>query len=243
MHTPASQRGFTFIELVMFIVIVGIAVSAITLLFIQNVRYSADPLIRQKSIAVAKAYMDEIVRKRWDELSPEGGGCIDTTATSNCDPKWQANTAYNVGDRAQPLNLPFNSHIYEVVATSGNNRSGGTEPAWPTDGTTVIDNNVTWQDLDAPAIGANSTELRYQFDDVDDYHGTNDSPPQFPNSNDAVDGESPMPGYDGFRVTVSVGHPATAWEGIAVEDVKQVDLDVHSPTGETMTFRIYRVNY
>jgi hypothetical protein len=225
----------------MFIVIVGIAVSAITLLFVQNVRYSADPLIRQKSIAVARAYMDEIVRKRWDELSPEGGGCIDTTATSNCDPKWQANTAYNVGDRAQPLT--FNSHIYEVVGTSGNNKSSGTEPAWPTDGSTFADNNVTWQDLGAPAIGVNGVELRYQFDDVDDYHGTDDDdPPQYPDSIDAA-GKSPMPGYDGFRVTVTVGHPDTAWEGIAAQDVKQIDLEVHSPTGETMTFRLYRVNY
>jgi hypothetical protein len=52
-----------------------------------------------------------------------------------------------------------------------------------------------------------------------------------------------MPGYDGFRVTVTVGHPDTAWEGIAAQDVKQIDLEVHSPTGETMTFRLYRVNY
>lgn len=68
------DRGFTLIELVMFIIIVGIAVSAVTLQFSQNVRHSADPLLRQQAITIAHTYLDEITSKRWDENTPDGGG-------------------------------------------------------------------------------------------------------------------------------------------------------------------------
>jgi len=72
----ATQRGFTLIELVMFIIIVGIAVSAVTLQFSQNVRHSADPLLRQQAIAIAHIYLDEITSKKWDENTPDGGGSV-----------------------------------------------------------------------------------------------------------------------------------------------------------------------
>jgi prepilin-type N-terminal cleavage/methylation domain-containing protein len=237
MRAPTKQHGFTFIELLMFIVIVGIAASAISLLFAKNVQHSADPLIRQKSIAVAKAYFDEIVRKRWDELSPEGGGCIDTT-THVCEASWQANTRYEVGQRVRPT--AFNSHIYEVSAISGNAKSGAGEPSWPTGGGTVVDGNVTWTDLGTPAIGADGTELRWQYDDVDDYHNINESP-QYPDSTDAVDGKSPMAGYGDFTVTIAVSR--SAWEGLNQNDVKKVDLTVTASNGEALTFTLYRVNY
>jgi MSHA pilin protein MshD len=243
MHAATRQRGFTFIELVMFIVIVGIAVTAVTLLFVQNVRYSADPLIRQKLIAVAKAYTDEIVRKKWDELTPDGGGCIDTTSF-NCETTWQANTAYQVGDRVRPIT--FNNHIYEVTAIVSPGRSGAAEPLpWNVAGGTTGDGTVTWQDLGAPTIGVDGGELRWQYDDVDDYNAlsvTPDSPPQFPDPADLANGMSPMPGYSGYTVTVQVTR--VAWGGYNANDVKQIVLTVGAPNGgESMTFTLYRVNY
>lgn len=60
MHTAIKQRGFNLIELVLFIVIVGIAVAAITVQFSQNVQHSAEPLLRQKALAVAHGHMDSI---------------------------------------------------------------------------------------------------------------------------------------------------------------------------------------
>lgn len=60
MRTVIKPGGFTLIELVLFIVIVGIAVSAIGVQFSQNVQHSAEPLLRQKSLAVAHGHMDAI---------------------------------------------------------------------------------------------------------------------------------------------------------------------------------------
>ncbi len=74
------QSGYSLLELVIFIVIVGIAVGAITLQFSQNVSHSHEPFLRQRALAVAGAYLDEIMGKRWNENTPIGGGCVDTAS-------------------------------------------------------------------------------------------------------------------------------------------------------------------
>lgn len=53
------QVGVTLIELVMFIVIVGIAVAGILLVYTNTVRYSADPVIRKQMLAIAEAMLEE----------------------------------------------------------------------------------------------------------------------------------------------------------------------------------------
>ena len=73
-----KQRGFSLIELVMFIIIVSIAVTAIAQIYSTNVAHSAEPLLREKSLKLANFYMDEILGKRWEENTPAGGGCIET---------------------------------------------------------------------------------------------------------------------------------------------------------------------
>ena len=70
--------GFSLIELIMAIVIIGIAVGVIAQLFSQNVAGSPEPFLRQRTIAVANAFMDEILHKKWDHVTPDGGGCVNT---------------------------------------------------------------------------------------------------------------------------------------------------------------------
>lgn len=53
------QRGVTLIELVMFILIVGVGVAGILLVYTNTVRYSADPVIRKQMLAVAEAMLEE----------------------------------------------------------------------------------------------------------------------------------------------------------------------------------------
>lgn len=60
MPAVIKPRGFTLIELVLFIVIVGIAVAAIGVQFSQNVKHSAEPLLRQKALSIAHGHMDAI---------------------------------------------------------------------------------------------------------------------------------------------------------------------------------------
>jgi type II secretory pathway pseudopilin PulG len=68
MHTLINQRAFTLVELVLFIVIVGIAVAAIGAQFMQNVQHSAEPLLRQKAIAVANTHLDALQGSSYNDI-------------------------------------------------------------------------------------------------------------------------------------------------------------------------------
>jgi MSHA pilin protein MshD len=65
------QAGTTLIELVIAIVIISIAVSAVLMVFSMNVGYSADPMIRHQAVAIAEAYLEEISLKAFAD--PGGG--------------------------------------------------------------------------------------------------------------------------------------------------------------------------
>jgi MSHA pilin protein MshD len=56
-------RGLTLVELVISMVIVSIAVAGVTLAFNQSIRGSADPMVDAQALAIAEAYMDEILAK------------------------------------------------------------------------------------------------------------------------------------------------------------------------------------
>lgn len=72
------QRGFSLIEIILFIAIVGVAMAGISATYVNATAHSHEPYLRQRALAVANAYMDEILRKRWNENTPIGGGCINT---------------------------------------------------------------------------------------------------------------------------------------------------------------------
>jgi len=55
---------------------------------------------------------------------------------------WTANTSKSIGDWVRPTSP--NKHLYKCT-TGGT--TGSTEPTWPTNGGTVNDGTVTWQDM------------------------------------------------------------------------------------------------
>ncbi|MGH8355482.1 MAG: prepilin-type N-terminal cleavage/methylation domain-containing protein [Pseudomonas sp.] len=55
------QRGMTLIELVIAIVIIGIAAAALYSAMAAIGGRSADPMLRQQSLAIAEAYLEEIL--------------------------------------------------------------------------------------------------------------------------------------------------------------------------------------
>lgn len=62
-----SQPGFTLIEIVVTLVVIGIAASALMGVFSSIVRGSADPAIQQQAITIAEAYIEEITLKSFDD--------------------------------------------------------------------------------------------------------------------------------------------------------------------------------
>lgn len=81
-----NQTGISLIELIIFIVILSVALTGITLIYINTTRYSADPVVRIRSIELAQSTLEEILLKAYDDNTPTGGGCVQMTnaATTRC---------------------------------------------------------------------------------------------------------------------------------------------------------------
>jgi len=71
MRNFSSQRGTTFVELVISIVVISIAVTGVLLVITRNTASSADPLVQHQAIAIAEAYLEEILEKPF--IDPNGG--------------------------------------------------------------------------------------------------------------------------------------------------------------------------
>jgi MSHA pilin protein MshD len=67
MHLFRQQAGVTFVELVISIVVIGIAATGILQVMTINTASSADPMIRHQAIAIAEAYLDEILAKNFTD--------------------------------------------------------------------------------------------------------------------------------------------------------------------------------
>ena len=59
------QRGFTLIELIIFIVIVGVGLSGILLVINTVVKSSADPMVQKQALALADGIIEEIMLKAY----------------------------------------------------------------------------------------------------------------------------------------------------------------------------------
>lgn len=95
---------------------------------------------------------------------------------------------------------------------------------------------------DSPGLlcGAIGTEEgitnRALFDDVDDYNGLSDNPPQDALGNNRA-------GFNNFTVNVSVSYAGTDFAGLALQDLKLIQVTVITPRGNSMIFSQYRGNF
>lgn len=82
------QLGVTLVELVVFIVIVGIAVAGILMVMTTTTQRSADPMIRQQAVLIAESYLEEILLKPFVDPSIPA-------ATQVCPTKESSRGAYD----------------------------------------------------------------------------------------------------------------------------------------------------
>lgn len=64
------QRGFTLIEVIIFIVVVGAGLAGILAVSTNSVKASADPMVRKQAMALADSILEEILQKEYAD--PDG---------------------------------------------------------------------------------------------------------------------------------------------------------------------------
>lgn len=121
-----KAAGFTLIELVLTIVILGFSVVVI-IPFFSAITHSPDPVLREKAMVLAQAMMDEIIAKKWDANSPNGGNPPICTSESK---NQAARPSLDPG-----CNFPGTGPVASAIG-----REGG-EPAG-------ANNRASWDDVD-----------------------------------------------------------------------------------------------
>jgi MSHA pilin protein MshD len=69
----ADRRGFTLIEMIVVIVVLAVALTGVTLVIQRTVLQSPVALVQTRAMELAQAYLDEILTKRFDENTGNGG--------------------------------------------------------------------------------------------------------------------------------------------------------------------------
>ncbi|HWA36929.1 MAG TPA: type II secretion system protein [Burkholderiales bacterium] len=84
MWSNRRQRGVSLIELVVFIVVMGIGLAATLLLYSRFTSASVDPLIRKQALAIATTLMEEARLQPFTFCDPDDPIVHTATATTDC---------------------------------------------------------------------------------------------------------------------------------------------------------------
>lgn len=124
------QRGLTLIELVVFIVIVGIGLAGILTVFNHTTRHSADPLVRKQALAVAEAILEEVMLQPFTWCDPSDANAATAAGYAGCATAGLAqNTATAKAGEARGTATPFDNVLdYHGETLSTNIAGGGSAP-------------------------------------------------------------------------------------------------------------------
>jgi Tfp pilus assembly protein PilV len=152
MFSKIFSRGFTLIETIIFILVLSVGAVGIMTLYQNILSHGADPLLRHKGLVLAQDLMDEILSKKWDENTPNGGGCLDACDGVSTDDRNHNGSCGNSPDcdccYTSPPTCSCDPLFTSNICTSNN------------------DDDASTIGLDA---GESATAARQNWDDVDDY--------------------------------------------------------------------------
>ena len=76
--------GLSLIELIMFIVVVGIALAAVMSVFVQATNASADPQLRRQALAIAESLLEEIELQAFTYCDPDSPNASTAANAAAC---------------------------------------------------------------------------------------------------------------------------------------------------------------
>ena len=82
----AAQRGVTLVELVITIVVIGVGLAGILIVMDRTTRASGNPVVQHQAIAIAEAYLEEILAKPFcdPDVAPCQTGVLNPPGSPNC---------------------------------------------------------------------------------------------------------------------------------------------------------------
>ena len=82
--SSSRQRGVSMIELVVFIVVLGIGIAGMAALYNQLTRASVDPLVRKQAVAIASSLMEEVELHPFTYCDPDDPLVFTETSETGC---------------------------------------------------------------------------------------------------------------------------------------------------------------
>ena len=115
------ERGFTYIEVIIAIVIIGIAVAGVLSVMNLTVSRSADPMLQEQAVAIAEAYLEEIRTKAFSD--PDGSEAGEGRATYDDVDDYNGLTDTGARDQNNQAIAGLGSYTVRV-AVQGENLNG-----------------------------------------------------------------------------------------------------------------------
>ncbi|MCY4756914.1 prepilin-type N-terminal cleavage/methylation domain-containing protein [Pelomonas aquatica] len=84
LHPGPRSRGLTLIELLLFVVVVGIALGALLGVFATATKSSADPMIRRQQLAIAESLLREVELMPFTWCDPSDANVETATSAAGC---------------------------------------------------------------------------------------------------------------------------------------------------------------
>ena len=79
-----SQAGVSLIELIMFIVILGVGLAGILSVMNLTTSHSADPMIRKQVLSIAEALLEEVELQPFTYCDPDDANATTAASTAGC---------------------------------------------------------------------------------------------------------------------------------------------------------------
>jgi MSHA pilin protein MshD len=119
-----SQRGLTLVELIVFIVIVGVALAGVLTVLNHTTRHSADPMLRKQALAIAEALLEEVMLQPFTWCDPDDANAATATGYAGCTTA-ENNLAAEAGEARASATPLDNVNDYNGVMATTNIAGGG----------------------------------------------------------------------------------------------------------------------
>lgn len=115
-----DERGLSLVELLVFIVVVGIAVTGVVSVYSLNARSSADPMVRKQALAIAESLLEEVLAKPYTYCDPDDANAETASSPAGCAAVAETAMGPEAGETRYSNVTPFdNVNDYDGFSMAG----------------------------------------------------------------------------------------------------------------------------